>query len=334
MKKILFTSIALLSVCFISSCKKEDMKKTQDEPITLVMAEVNPEDSICGLMDQAFKEKVEALSNGNIKIDLRCSGILGDEKQVMGVILGENSSIHLTRISASLAKYGGKKSTLLSIPYTFANADHFWKFANSELAEELLNEAYELKLGVKGLCFAEEGFRHFFCTEKISGIEDMKGKRMRVSGQVLTDLAKSLESVPLDIPFTDVYLSLQTGKVDVAEQPISNYLKNSFHKVAPNLILDGHMLGAVQILIDSETWDSLSENQQKIFTEAAKYASNFCKNLVAETESKIIAQLKAEGVNVVEVSDITPWQTACKDMIANSAKDFPDLYSKIVNFGK
>ena len=40
------------------------------ETITLVMAEVNPLDTIVGQMDSEFKNQVEKLSNGTIKIDL------------------------------------------------------------------------------------------------------------------------------------------------------------------------------------------------------------------------------------------------------------------------
>ena len=44
---------------------------TSDMPeITLVMAEVNPLDTIVGQTDSKFKETVEELSGGKIKIDL------------------------------------------------------------------------------------------------------------------------------------------------------------------------------------------------------------------------------------------------------------------------
>ncbi|MBQ3671252.1 MAG: TRAP transporter substrate-binding protein [Treponema sp.] len=330
-KSILAAAIPLI---LFSSCKKEDPKKVDDAPITLLMAEVNPEDSICGKMDFAFKQKVEELSNGKIHIDLKCAGILGDESQVMKIFMSENPTIQLVRISASLAKYGGKKSRLLSIPFTFSNAEHFWKFASSDIADEILNEPYELNLGMRGLFYGEEGFRHFFSTEKIASIEDMKGRKTRVSGQVLTDLAKSLKATPVEVPFTDLYSSLQTGKTEVAEQPISNYLTNSFHKVAPYIILDGHMLGAVQVLISSKAWDSLSENQQRILVAAGKYASDYCRKIAAESEEDIKKQLMAEGATITSVNDITPWQEACKAMIADSSKDYPELYKKILDLAK
>ncbi|MDE7140649.1 MAG: TRAP transporter substrate-binding protein, partial [Treponemataceae bacterium] len=186
----------------------------------------------------------------------------------------------------------------------------------------------------RGLFYGEEGFRHFFSTEKISNIGDMEGKKTRVSGEVLTELAKSLRAEPIDLPFTDLYGSLQTGKCEVGEQPISNYLTNSFYNVAPYLILDGHMLGAVQVVISSQAWDALSENQQRILTEAGKYASDYCRKIVAESEEGIKQQLVAEGATITAVDDITPWQEACRDMIAEAAQEYPELYQKILDLAK
>ncbi len=326
------SALILATVPFVlfASCRKETPVKEKESPLKLFMAEVNHEDSICGKMDLAFKQKVEELSDGKILIDLKCSGILGDEAQVMKILQSETPTIHLARISASLAKYGGKKSKLLSIPFTFSNAEHFWQFASSDIAKEIINEPYELKLGMRGLFYGEEGFRHFFSTDEISGIADMKGKKTRVSGQVLTDLAKSLGAEPVEIPFTNIFVSLQTGKIDVAEQPLSNYLADNFHKAAPYIILDGHMLGTVQVVISSKTWDSLTEKQQRILTAAGKYASDYCRKIAAESEEKIKAQLTAEGVKITTVDDISPWQEACRKMISESSKDYPELYEKIL----
>ena len=68
----------------------------------------------------------------------------------------------MARISAfALTSYGGEKSSLLSVPFTFVNRDHFWNFATSDLAQEFLLEPHENGSGIRGLFYGEEGFRHF-----------------------------------------------------------------------------------------------------------------------------------------------------------------------------
>ena len=308
--------------------------EASDTPeVTLVYAEVNPLDTIVGQMATAFKEKVEELSGGKIAIDIQDSGVLGSENDVLDTMLGGGGTIDISRISAfALTSYGAEKSVLLSIPYTFANRDHFWKFADSELAPEFLMEPHDNGLGVRGLFYGEEGFRHFFTVKEVKGLDDLKGMKLRVSNDpIMNGMVNGLGASPTVVSFNELYSALQTGVVDGAEQPIANYKSNAFPEVAPNLILDGHTLGAIQVIITDEAWDKLTEEQQNILMEAGKVASEFNRTISEEAENKVLDELKADGINVVEVPDIKPWQDACKDIIESSTKDQAELYQKILD---
>ena len=304
--------------------------------LTLVMAEVNPLDTIVGQTDSAFKEKVEELSGGKIKIDLQASGVLGSENDVLDSMLGGGSDIDISRISAfALTSYGAKKSTLLSIPYTFENRDHFWKFVDSDLSQQFLDESYEQGIGVKGLFYGEEGFRHFFTVKEVKGLEDLKGMKLRVSNDpVMNGMVEGLGASPTVVSFNELYSSLQTGVVDGAEQPIANYKSNAFPEVAPNLILDGHTLGAIEIVIQSGTWDKLTDDQKTILTDAGKYAGQVNRELSQAKEDEVLEELKGEGVNVVDVTDKTPWKEACADVITKNTADQADLYQQILDLAK
>lgn len=312
-------------------------EKTETTPaadaITLVYAEVNPLDTIVGQTATAFKEKVEELSNGSIIIDVQASGVLGSENDVLDTMLGGGGTIDISRISAfALTSYGGEKSKLLSLPYTFVSREHFWNFATSDLADEFLLEPHENGSGVRGLFYGEEGFRHFFTVKEVTDMEDLAQMKLRVSNDpVMNGLVESLDAYPTVVSFGELYSALQTGVVDGAEQPIANYKSNAFPEVAPNLILDGHTLGAVQVIITDEAWDSLTEEQQNILTEAGKYASEFNRKISEDAENEVLEQLKADGVNVVEVTDVSKWQDAVADVITENIVGMEDLYQKIVD---
>ena len=314
----------------------EEVVESTDPALTFVMAEVNPLDTIVGSMDQKFKDEVERLSGGSITIDLQASGVLGSENDVLDAMLGGAGTIQLSRISAfALTSYGGEKSKLLSIPYTWANREHFWKFATSDLAKEFLQEPSENGSGVRGLFYGEEGFRHFFSAKELKGMEDLAGLKIRVSNDpVMNGMVEGLGASPTVVDFGELYSALQTGVVDAAEQPIANYKSNAFPEVANNLILDGHTLGAVQVIITDEAWDSMTEAQQEAMMEAGKIASEYCRSMSEEKENEVLEQLKADGCNVVEVADITPWQDACKSVIEENTADQAELYQKLLDFAK
>ena len=319
-----------------ASSQAADAGSAAVEPeVTLVYAEVNPLDTIVGQTASAFKEKVEELSGGKIAIDLQHSGVLGSENDVLDTMLGGGGTIDMSRISAfALTSYGGQKSMLLSLPYTFVSRDHFWNFATSDLADEFLAEPSENGSGVRGLFYGEEGFRHFFTVEKIGGIEDLAGMKLRVSNDpVMNGLVEGLGANPTVVSFNELYSALQTGVVDGAEQPIANYKSNAFPEVAPTMILDGHTLGAIQVIITDEAWNSLTAEQQGWITEAGEYASNFNRQVSEGAENEVLEQLKADGVNIVEVTDIAPWQAAVAPVIeANvNTDELKALYQQILD---
>ena len=304
-----------------------------DPKVTLVYAEVNPLDTIVGQTGSHFKEKVEELTGGSVVIDVQASGVLGSENDVLDAILGGSTSIDMSRISAfALTSYGCNKSKLLSIPFTFENRAHFWNFANSDLAPEFLNEPQELGLPVRGVFYGEEGFRHFFTVNPVSGIDDFKGLKLRVSNDpVMNGLVEGLGANPTVVAFGELYSALQTGVVDGAEQPIANYKSNAFPEVANNLILDGHTLGAVQAVITDNAWGKLTANQQAAVMAAAADTQKFNADLSETAENKVLEELRSSGCNVVDVDDKTPWQEACAKVIKDNTSDQAELYQKLLD---
>ena len=304
-----------------------------DPKVTLVYAEVNPLDTIVGQTGSHFKEKVEELTGGSVVVDVQASGVLGSENDVLDAILGGSTSIDISRISAfALTSYGCNKSKLLSIPFTFENRAHFWNFANSDLAPEFLNEPQELGLPVRGVFYGEEGFRHFFTVNPVSGIADFKGLKLRVSNDpVMNGMVEGLGANPTVVSFGELYSALQTGVVDGAEQPIANYKSNAFPEVANNLILDGHTLGAVQAVITDNAWNKLTENQQAAIMEAAADTQAFNADLSETAENKVLEELKSSGCNVIDVPDKAPWQEACAKVISENTSDQAELYQQLLD---
>ncbi len=337
MKKNLFILLTLVLALTLAGANGKgdaaapaaDMEKT----VTLVYAEVNPMDSIVGQTGAKFKEEVERLSGGTVKLDIQANGVLGAEQDVLDAMLGGGGTIDMSRISAfALTSYGGEKSKLLSIPYTFTGRDHFWKFAASDLAPEFLMEPHENGTGIRGLFYGEEGFRHFFATKPLNSIKDMAGMKIRVSNDpVARGMVQGLGADPTVVNYNELYSALQTGVVDAAEQPIANYKSKAFNEVAPYMILDGHTLGAIQVIITDEAWDKLSAKQQNALVEAGKIASKFNRELSEGAEQEVLKQLAAEGAVVVEVADKGPWQKACEAVIKESSAKNAALYKQILD---
>lgn len=325
MKKVLALVLALVLVLGCTSALADT--------VTLTYSEVNPLDTIVGKTAQFFKEKVEELTGGSVIINIQHSGVLGTEAQVLDGILSGSGTVDIGRFSAfQFTAYGCNKAKLLSIPYTFVSREHFWNFANSELAADFLAEPQTVGLPLRGICYGEEGFRHFFFRNEVTDINSLKEMKIRVSEDpVMTGMVKDLGANPTVVSFTELYSALQTGVVDGAEQPIANYRSNAFPEVAPYLMLDGHTLGAIQIVITDMAWAKLTEEQQAAIMEAGKLTQAYNAELSAGEEAKVLELLKTEGVHIIEVEDKAPWVEACKGTIEKNTADQAELYQQIVN---
>ena len=349
MKKLLALLLALVMVLSLAACggsKTEapaaadaagtgnDGDASNDPAVKLVYAEVNPLDTIVGQTDTFFAEKVAELTGGTVTLDVQAAGVLGSENDVLDAMVGGSDSIDISRISAfALSNYGCTKASLLTIPYTFVDRAHWWNFANSDLAPEFLNEPQTVGIPLRGLFYGEEGFRHFFTVTPVNTIADLAGMKLRVSNDpVMNGMVEGLNASPTVVAFGELYSALQTGVVDGAEQPIANYKSNAFPEVANNLILDGHTLGAIQAVITDSAWNKLTADQQAALMEAGKATQQFNAELSAGAEAKVLEQLKAEGCNVVEVTNPAEWAEACSDIITKSSATHPELYQQILDF--
>ena len=326
MKKFIALALALVMVLGCTAAFAEK---------TLVYAEVNPADTVVGQTATAFKTKLEEVSGGELKVDIQFSGVLGTEAQILDDLAMGGDSVDLMRISAfALSSYGCPKATLLSLPYTFVSGEHFWNFATSDLAQEFLLEPTESdNIPVRGLFYFHEGFRHFFFKKEVTSVADLAGMKIRVSDDpVMNGLVKGLGAIPTVVSFSELYSALQTGVVDAAEQPTTNYKSNAFPEVAPYLWMDGHTLGAAQVIIREDCWQSLSEQEQAWVNEACAYAGEFARGLVDSAEAEVLEGLVADGYHVIEVSAEEKAQLAemCSDIVTQYTAGYEDLYAQIV----
>ena len=301
-----------------------------DPKVTLVYAEVNPLDTIVGQVATRFKERVEELSGGSIEIDIQASGVLGAEGDVLDNIVGGVGTIDMARLSVStMTSYGVEKQALLAVPFEFVSRDHFWNFAQSDVAKEMLSEPAELGLGFTGLFFGEEGFRHIFTRTEVKDLAGMKGQKIRVSTDaMMVATMEALGATPTVVSYNELYSSLQTGVVDGAENPINNYKSNAFNEVAPYLILDGHQLGVCEVVITTTAWDKLTDAQKECMWQAAAECADYNKQISEQGEQDALDAL-GDSITVTPVEDKTPWIEACADVIAENTKDFQDVHEAI-----
>lgn len=333
MKKNVFTTALVATM--ISACMAMSASATEPaaDAVVLTYAEVNNADSQDVKVANYFRDKVLELTDGSVNIDIQFGGVLGSENDIVDGMVGASGTVDLARISVSmLNNYGASLGTLLTLPYTFENRDHFYNVINTELGERILQEPADLGLGVTGVFFLEEGFRDFFFINEIKDIADFENLKVRTNADpILTGIIEGLGANATVISSNEVYTSLQSGVVDGADQPFTLYETGVFYEVAPYLLRDDHVLSASEVIISDQAVAKLSEDQMAALREAGAMASEYSKEVVNEMETECKDRLIDLGATIIDVEDKSGYREACADIIAQYTEGHEDEYQQILD---
>ena len=80
----------------------------------------------------------------------------------------------------------------------------------------VIDRVFREKHGIKLLAMVPFTAQVFFCRAPIKGMEDLKGKKVRVFGRSLADFVTAVGGSTATIPFGEVVPALQTGVADCA----------------------------------------------------------------------------------------------------------------------
>ncbi|GGR72652.1 tripartite ATP-independent transporter DctP family solute receptor [Nocardioides luteus] len=280
---------------------------------TFKLAETHPDDYPTTLGDKKFAELAEKYTDGRIKIQVYANAQLGEESDAIEQV--QMGSIEMTRISSAPMGEFVPAMGLFSLPYLFDDADHLWRFLESESGKKLLGEVDGA--GFKGLGYYDPGARSFYTSKKpITAPADLKGLKIRVQqSQVQIDFIKALGGSPTPMDYGEVYSSLQSGLLDGAENNEPSYYSASHYEVAKNYTLDRHMRVAEVLLINKDVWAGLPAEDQEALQKAADESAPFQREKWDAQVESDLEKLRGEGVKINEITDLAPWRAATKSVI-------------------
>lgn len=143
----------------------------------------------------------------------------------------------------------------------------------------------------------------------VTSLEDLKGKKMRIGGGLVNTLAERLEVTPISAPAPKSYELMQQGVVDGTFLPAEQQKTLRLTEVTSNLILfpKGLYTTAFSIVMNPDTLESLSQkDQEAILSVSGEKLSRLAGAAWGKADDEGILEAKANGVNVVYLSDKDP----------------------------
>ena len=253
-----------------------------------------------GRAAKVFAEQVEKASGGKMKVRAIGAAALGPDVQMQQALIGGAQEMMV-----------GSTATLVGITKEMAIWDTPFLFNNVEEADAVLDGPIGRKVmdkltekGLVGLVYWENGFRNLTNTKRpVTKLEDLEGIKLRVmQNNVYLESFKTLGANALPMPFSELFSALETKTVDGQENPFNTILSSKFFEVQKYLSITNHVYSPWIVLASKKWWDQLSKDEQKILLDAAVVSRGFERKDTRDEAGKALAELKAKGMAVNELS--------------------------------
>jgi tripartite ATP-independent transporter DctP family solute receptor len=242
-------------------------------------------------------QEIEKQSQGKLKLNIYPSGQLGGERECLELL--QIGSLDITKVSAAVLENFIPEYKVFSVPYMFRDKTHTFSVFDSEIGESLLLKGEKFRL--RGLTFYDAGSRSFYMKDApVKSPADLIGKKIRVQkSNMAVAMVNDLGGSPTPISWGELYTALQQGVVDGAENNPPSFFTSKHYEVCKFYSLDEHTAVPDVLLIGTDTWSRLTDQQKEWVKKAVRVSTIAQRKLWAASEKESIAAVKEAGVQVV-----------------------------------
>ena len=271
-----------------------------------------------------FAERLKERSGGKLQVRIYPSGMIWSEAECLKQV--QNNQIDISKTSTAVLESSVPELIALSIPYVFRDSDHFWKVLDGPLGEQIGDSLP----GMRALTYYDAGERSFYTTRKpIRQVSDLKGLKIRTQqSRSAMDMVTLLGGAPTPIPWGELYTALSQGTVDGAENNLPSFDTGRHMEVCKYFTFSRHSRVPDVLVISRATWESLTPQERKWITEAARESSLYQRELWKEAEKLARERAEKQGVRFLNV-DTAEFADRMKPMYDSMPAKTAELIRKI-----
>ncbi|MGP1394179.1 MAG: TRAP transporter substrate-binding protein DctP [Inquilinaceae bacterium] len=234
--------------------------------------------------------------NSDLEVDVFDSASLVEQgKQGQALARGTIDAAYMAPawISEQVPAWG-----VLETPYLLTGPDHACAFRNSPLWDQMVAEVSDT-MDIVILDAAYQGTRTLNLRKQrdVQTPADMQGMSIRVVPSPSNILmGEGLGGNPTPVPFSELYLALQTGTVDAQENPLTLIYSNKFYEVTEQIVNTRHKVLIQFPAVSKMTWDRLTEDEREVVLAGAELAMDGYSKSVMDQEATLQATMEAEGM--------------------------------------
>ncbi len=281
-----------------------------DEVIELKFGHVGAPGSLYDLSVSEFARRVNERLAGRVSVTVFGSSQLGgDEVLLQKLKLGTvDLSLTATVMSSTIEQFG-----LFEMPYLVRDRAHMMRIEEAVVWPDLVPVSEAGGYGILGVW--ENGFRHITNNRRpIVAPEDLRGIKLRTPrGIWRVRLFQALGANPTPMPYSEVFIALQTGVMDGQENPLTQIRGGRLHEVQEYLSLTGHVYSPAFVTVGATRWARLPEDVRSAVAAIAREVQGFVYEQAERLDAELLREMIEAGLEVNEV-DRDRFQVASTDI--------------------
>lgn len=281
--------------------------------IRLKLSSIYTPASIQGRTTAKFADLLELKSQGAIKVSLFPNAQLGDETQLLQTAL--TPGFHdITTLSVVISTTADPAIGYTNLPFLFRDAAHIAAFQASD-AFRAQRDALVRSKGLRYLAAWDYPPVKIYTNRPIHRLADMKGLKLRTPPAPQTvQLFRLLGANPTPIPFSELYMALQTGVVEGTNGSDDGAIAAKLTEVTKYVIEPAYQIVFGNPVIAETFYQSLPAELQRAVTDAATEAGQWNHNQIETESASWRDRLKAAGMTALAVEDQPAWQAAVQPL--------------------
>lgn len=243
-------------------------------------------------VEQVFRKEVARLTNNQLQVDVFPAMQLGGAKENVDAV--RSGTLALTWVGAAFLSRIAPELEAVSLPFVFTNRETAFRVIDGPVGA-----AIDRKLQDKGfvsLGWMELGMRHITNSRgPIRTMADLKGLKLRLQPNE-THLAtfRALGANPVAMDVKELYSALEQKVVDAQENPYTVISASRYGEVQKHVSNSGHFFDFIAVVASKKAFEQLKPEHQKAVREAMTATIAHQRKLAAETEAKVLPELKAK----------------------------------------
>ncbi|MGV3652469.1 MAG: sialic acid TRAP transporter substrate-binding protein SiaP [Devosia sp.] len=261
---------------------------------------------------QVFAEKLEELAPNRFDIQLFDSGSLfaqGADLDALQRGNAEMTYVSFQLIADAIPEYG-----LLTAGYLFQSPAHYRAFMASDIGAEFRQRVSdEMAIPLLDTCYLGTRQPNLRQERDVKTPADLAGVKLRMpSSDAWLFLGQALGANPTPLPFGEVYLGLQAGTIDAQDNPLPTVEAAKFYEVTEQVVLTSHLVDGINVAVNNQTWEKLSDAEKTAMTEAAVASCDWNNEKRSENEERLVGFFEEQGLTIT-----TPDVAAFREHVQN-----------------